>query len=148
MTHHRFRHHSVHQPLPIIHPKLRLLLIGSNLWYLGEGLFGPLFAVFTERVGGDILEITWAWAAYLIVTGIAMIIVGKLSDKMIAKEKLMVAGYALNALVTFSYLFVRTPVGALQRHWLPLLGAPCTPGMKIRTRVGMNGDWRMVNPAS
>ena len=39
------------------------LLVASSLWYFGEGLFGPLFAVFSEKVGGDLLDITWAWAA-------------------------------------------------------------------------------------
>ena len=48
----------------------RILLISSSLWYFGEGLFGPLFAVFAEKIGGDLLDITSAWALYLISTGI------------------------------------------------------------------------------
>src|SRR3989344_2612686 len=59
---------------------LRLLLYSSNLWYLGEGMLGPLFAIFAGRIGGDILDITWAWATYLIVTGVLYILVGKLTD--------------------------------------------------------------------
>ena len=55
-----------------------ILLLGANLWYFGEGMLGPLFAVFSEKVGGDILDITWAWAAYLVVTGVCYIVVGKL----------------------------------------------------------------------
>lgn len=91
----------------------RILLNGSNLWYLGEGMLGPLFAVFAERVGGDILDIAWAWATYLIVTGVLTIVFGKLSDHSLHKDKLMVAGYALNALCTFSYLLVDTPMQLL-----------------------------------
>ena len=41
---------------------LKILLIGANIWYFGEGMMGPLFAVFAEKIGGDILDITWAWA--------------------------------------------------------------------------------------
>lgn len=89
--------------------KIRLLIYGSNLWYLGEGMLGPLFAVFAQRVGGDILDISWAWATYLIVTGILVMFVGKISDRA-DKEKLMVAGYGLNAAFTFSYLLVSSPV--------------------------------------
>ena len=29
---------------------------GANIWYFGEGMMGPLFAVFTDRVGGDTLS--------------------------------------------------------------------------------------------
>ena len=88
--------------------KEKILLYGANLWYLGEGMLGPLFAIFAERIGGSILDISWAWATYLIVTGLLIIFVGKISDR-INKEKLMIAGYFLNALFTFSYLFVSSP---------------------------------------
>jgi len=88
--------------------KENILLIGSNLWYFGEGMLGPLFAIFGERIGGNILEISWAWAIYLMVMGIFIIFIGNLSDH-IGKEKLMVSGYALNAIFTFAYLLVKTP---------------------------------------
>lgn len=88
---------------------IKILLYGGNIWYLGEGMLGPLFAVFTERVGGDVLDITWAWALYLIVAGLLYIVVGKISDKYNNTEKIMVMGYALNAIFTFGYLFVSVP---------------------------------------
>src|SRR5437016_8767702 len=84
--------------------KERLLLWSSNLWSLGEGMLGPLFAVFAQRVGGNILDITWAWAIYLGMTGILTIVVGSVSDRIwqwCGRERLLVAGYALNALCTF-----------------------------------------------
>lgn len=92
----------------ILHSKNRILLISDNLWFFGEGMFVPLLAVFTQHIGGDILDIAWAWAIYLIVTGILIILTGRLSDKIIKKEKLVVAGYALNALCTFGYLLIGT----------------------------------------
>lgn len=88
--------------------KERILLFGSNIWYLGEGMLGPLFAVFGERVGGSVLDISWAWAIYLIIIGVLVILIGDISDKR-GKEKLMVAGYALNAFFTFCYLLVSEP---------------------------------------
>lgn len=94
-------------------PEEQILLRGSNLWYLGEGMLGPLFAAFAERVGGDVLDITWAWAAYLIVTGLGIMFVGQWSDTKARKEILLVAGYYLNAIFTFSYLFVQNPVHLL-----------------------------------
>ena len=83
----------------------RILLYGSNLWYLGEGMLGPLFAVFATRIGGNILDISWAWATYLAVTGILIVLIGRLVDRS-DKEKILVAGYAINAFFTFGYLFV------------------------------------------
>ena len=88
----------------------KILLGGASFWWFGEGLFGPLFAIFAGRVGGSVLDITWAWAIYLLVTGVLEVFIGKLSDR-IGHAKLMIAGYALNALFTFSYIFVHTPTG-------------------------------------
>ena len=87
----------------------KILLLGANIWYFGEGMLGPLFAIFAERVGGDILDITWAWATYLVMTGVTYIVVGKLINGKPYKAKVMVFGYALNALFTFGYLFVSSP---------------------------------------
>jgi len=46
----------------MLNHKERSLLYGANFWYFSEGLLGPLFAVFAERIGGDVLDIAWAWA--------------------------------------------------------------------------------------
>jgi MFS family permease len=88
----------------------KILLLGANIWYFGEGMLGPLFAIFAERIGGDILDITWAWATYLFLTGVVYIVVGKLISGKKYKAKIMVAGYGLNALFTFGYLFVSSPL--------------------------------------
>ncbi len=91
---------------------IRILLFADVVWFFGEGMLGPLFAIFTERIGGDILSITSAWAAYLIVTGVLIVFFGKMSDK-INKRKLVFAGYTLNAIITFCYLLVSNPLQLL-----------------------------------
>ncbi len=88
----------------------KILLLGASFWWLGEGLFGPLFAVFAGRVGGNVLDVSWAWAIYLLVTGGLEIYIGQISDR-IGHAKLMVAGWVLNAIFTFSYLLIHTPRG-------------------------------------
>jgi len=92
-----------------LNKNIKILLYGGNIWYFGEGMFGPLFAIFAEKIGGDILDVSWAWATYLIMAGLFYIIVGKTTDAYDNKEKIMVLGYALNALFTFGYLFVSSP---------------------------------------
>ena len=73
-------------------------------------MLGPLYAIFTERIGGDILDITWAWSAYLICPGLCYILGGKLFNRKKHKAKLLFTGYLLNALLTFCYLLVDTPI--------------------------------------
>src|SRR3989338_5441751 len=110
-----------------MNPKEKILLYSSNLWNFADGMFGPLLAVFTEKIGGNILDVSWAWAIYLIVTGICVIGIGKYSDHH-SKEKIMIVGYALTALFTFSYLLVQTPAHLfLVQAGLGLALALCNP---------------------
>jgi len=85
------------------------LLFGSILWFFGEGMLGPLFAVFAGRLGGDVLDIAWAWALFLIISGSLQILVGRLSDRWGKPERLMMLGFLINTLFTFAYILVRTP---------------------------------------
>ena len=39
--------------IPRLTKTTKILLIASSLWYFGEGLFGPLFAIYAEKIGGD-----------------------------------------------------------------------------------------------
>jgi hypothetical protein len=89
---------------------LKILLLGANIWYFGEGMMGPLFAIFSEKVGGDILDITWAWSTYLVITGLCYIIVGRIINNSPYKAGVMVFGYSMNALLTFGYLLVDSPI--------------------------------------
>ena len=85
--------------------RLRNLLFGSYLWFFGAGLLGPLYAIFAEQIGGDILDLTGAYALYLILAGMLSIYVGRISDHH-SKKYLMISGYALNTIATFGYLLV------------------------------------------
>jgi len=91
----------------------KILLWSSNLWYFGAGLLGPLFAIFTQRVGGDVFSIAWVWSAYLLSMGILVILIGWMSDRRLPKIALVNTGYALNAIFTFGYLFVDSPLELL-----------------------------------
>ena len=90
--------------------KESILLWGSNIWYLSTGMLGPLFAVFTQRVGGNILDITTAWSAYLIVMGVGIMAAGKIVDRFPSKKlHFLLTGYAINTAFVFGYLFVSSP---------------------------------------
>jgi MFS family permease len=93
-------------------PKLsepeKILFWSSTIWSFADGMLGPLFTVFTQRVGGDVLDLTWAWSAYLIVTGLGMLAVGQIGDR-VGHHTLSVIGYGLTSFFTFGYLLVQTP---------------------------------------
>ncbi len=83
-----------------------ILLWSSNLMGFGLGMFGPLYAVFALEVGGDVFELSWVYALYLVIMGIGIIVVGKIADKKRDYARLLVAGYALSAIAAFGYIGV------------------------------------------
>lgn len=87
--------------------KERTLLFANNLWYLSEGMLGPLFGIFCAKFNSSPLDISWVWALYLISVGSVVIGLGYISD-FLNKEKLLVVGYALQAIFTFCYILVTT----------------------------------------
>jgi MFS family permease len=87
--------------------KERTLLFANNLWYLSEGMLGPLFGVFCAKFHSSPLDISWVWALYLISVGMVVVILGYVSD-FLHKEKLLILGYALQTVFTFCYIFVTT----------------------------------------
>ncbi|MFA5987138.1 MAG: MFS transporter, partial [Candidatus Paceibacterota bacterium] len=112
----------------MLNKETKALLFADIVWFFGEGMLGPLFAVFTEKIGGDILNISWAWATYLIVTGILIVVFGRLSDKKLSKKHLVLWGYILNAVLTFCYLLVKNPMQLLfLQAGLGIAAAMATP---------------------
>ena len=111
----------------MLNEKIKTLIFVSNIWVFGVSLLGPLFAVYSQKIGGDIFDITSAWAAYLFVSGLAVIVVGKLSDN-VSKTKLLIAGYVIGAVSTLGYIFVENPVQLIfLQAWLGLSDALISP---------------------
>ena len=86
--------------------RTKLLLLASRLWYFSEGLLGPPLAVFSEQIGGEVLDITAAWATYLILSCLDYPVVGRLLNRSRWKFLMIAVDYALNTAFRFSYLLV------------------------------------------
>lgn len=96
----------------LMNNKERVLLLSGNLWTLGAGMLGPLFAVYSQKIGGSILDISWVYSVYLIVSGLAAILVGKVAD-MVPKRQILILGFFLSSLSSFGYLIANTQLKLL-----------------------------------
>lgn len=83
----------------------RSLLVQNTFFEFGAGLFGPIYAIFVEKVGGNILDAGIAWAIFLLSMGLFEILVSKFIDRFESK-RVLIAASALYAAVIFSYIFV------------------------------------------
>jgi len=83
----------------------KILLIAESIWAFGSGLFLPIFAIFSEKIGGDILDAGIAAALFLLVTSTLEWPLGRMLDKF--REKwFIVAAYFLTGFIFIGYAFV------------------------------------------
>lgn len=102
----------------------KILLSATLLANFGDNLIGPFYAVFVEKIGGSILDMGYSITVFSICTGILMIIIGKISDK-INKELITIAGYALYALGSILYLVISNPWQLFVLQVVFALGTAC-----------------------
>jgi MFS family permease len=85
---------------------LRYLLM-SDFWaVLALSMIGPIYAIFVERIGGDILEASTGYFAFMFTSAIAILLIGRWTDRKKNLEKFIFYGYALNTFGCLMYLLV------------------------------------------
>lgn len=89
--------------------QLKTLLFSTGLYLFAGGLFGPIYAIFVEDIGGDLLTAGGAYSVFAIAAGVIIFLTGKLEDKIKRQELLVIAGYAIGCMGYLGYLFVKTP---------------------------------------
>lgn len=92
-----------------MHKVLKILISSSFVISFSAGLLGPIYAIFVERIGGDILAAGIAWAIYSIVLGVLVIIFGKIEDRL-DWRKMLIIGRFINILGIGGYFFVQNPI--------------------------------------
>lgn len=73
---------------------------------LAIGMFGPIYAIFVQRIGGDILAAGTAWSIFMIISGVGIILMGNIQDKMKKDKPFIILGYTLESLGFLGYFFV------------------------------------------
>lgn len=92
-----------------MHRAIKILIVASIFFSFSSGLFGPIYAIFVEKIGGDILTASSAWTLYSVVIGILILVFGKWEDKL-NKRKMIVLGYFINTIGIVGYLFIQQPI--------------------------------------
>lgn len=91
-----------------MHKVLKILIFSSIFYNFSAGLFGPIYAIFVQQIGGTILTASIAWAIYTFFIGILLLLFGKFEDR-VNKRKLFVVGRLINTVGITGYLFVDSP---------------------------------------
>ncbi len=85
---------------------LKILLATNSLILLAGAMLGPIYALFVEQIGGDLLDASIAGGIFALSAGVVSLFFGKLSDEIRHSEWVMILGYALIGLGFLLYIFV------------------------------------------
>jgi hypothetical protein len=97
-------------------PRARLLLKISFLVTFAEAMLVPMYAAFTEKIGGSILDAGIAFAVFSMATGGAVALLGTRSWFQHHIKTFLMLGFVTSAACDISYIFVSNKWRS-QRRW-------------------------------
>ncbi len=84
----------------------RILVSSFVMSTFAEGVILPVYAIFVQKIGGDILDAGWAMGIFLITQGVFTIIVHRFKWTQRQRIWLMIFGWALWVVGIASYLVI------------------------------------------
>ncbi len=89
-----------------MHKQLKLFLAVDSFFVLAAGMLGPINAIFVNEIGGDVLAAGASWAIFMLVSGIGILLMGRIQDKIKKDKLIIIIGYAMRSLGFLGYFFV------------------------------------------
>ena len=90
--------------------ELKILLATYCFSTFAFSMLSPIYAIFVEKIGGGILEASYAIAIFTFSSGVLVYLVSRFEDQVKHQEYLLSFGYLLNAIAFFLYIFVAKPL--------------------------------------
>lgn len=90
-------------------PPLKILLGASALFMLAGGMFGPIYAIFVEEIGGDLLTAGSAYFLFALSAGVMIFFISRWEDHVKHQEKLVISGYVLSCIGFLGYMLIKNP---------------------------------------
>ncbi len=87
---------------------LKILLITNALILMAGTMLGPIYAIFVEKVGGDLMDASIAGGIFALTAGLTTLISGKYSDSLKESELIIVFGYSIIGMGFLLYFWVNS----------------------------------------
>lgn len=72
---------------------LRILLITNAMILISAAMIAPIYALFVEKIGGDLLDASFAGGAMALAAGCTVLVSGRISDRVKRPEIIVSLGY-------------------------------------------------------
>ena len=133
---------------------LRILLITNSLILISMAMLGPIYALFVEKIGGNLLDASLTGGIFALAAGITTLLAGKYADKLKRQRAMLANGYLIMGIGFLLYMFVNSIqtlfavqilVGFAEAFYSPAFDSLYTKHT-TKTKVGREwGAWESVN---
>ena len=133
---------------------LRILLLTNGMILIAGAMLGPIYALFVEKIGGDLLDASFTGGIFALVAGFTTLIAGRYADKIKENELIVVFGYLIMGLGFLLYttvksiwflFFVQALIGFSEAVYAPAFDAIYSKQI-IKDHVGRAwGVWEALN---
>jgi MFS family permease len=89
-----------------LNKSLRILIVLNMIFTFTVGVFAPFYAIFVQKIGGDIAFAGMSWAVFTIISGVLMLFFVKWELRVREQELLLALGYLIRSAVFVSYAFM------------------------------------------
>lgn len=140
--------------MKLLNKPLRILLYTNSLIQLAGGMLAPIYALFVEEIGGDLLEASLTGAVFACAAGITTLFMGKVADKAKEEELIVAFGYLVMGVGFFLYtqvnslfalLIVQVIVGFAESFYSPAFDGLYTKHIPKTKRSRAWGVWESMN---
>lgn len=139
---------------PLFNKALRLLLVTNGLVLLSGAMLGPIYALFVDGIGGDLLDASLTGGIFALAAGITSLISGKFADKLKRPEKIVTIGYFGMGVGFLMYMFVgsiymlflvQVVIGISEAIYSPAFDAIYSKHLAKTKRGREWGAWETIN---
>lgn len=92
----------------MLNKPLRILLINDTLALIAASMIVPIYAVYVDKIGGDILDAGFAAGVFALVAGVTVLVAGKVTDEIENKGRIIGICYLLSGTGFLLYAVVDT----------------------------------------
>lgn len=85
---------------------IRMLVITNGLILVAGAMLAPIYAIYVDIIGGDLMDASFAGGAFALAAGITVLLSGKFSDRVKEQELIVVTGYVVMGMGFLLYIFV------------------------------------------
>lgn len=137
-----------------INKPIKILLATNGLIMFAGAMLGPIYAIFVERIGGDLLDASLTGGFFALAAGLTSLISGKYADKIRENEMIIVYGYLLIGISFFMFIFVssiymlfvlQVIIGFAEAMYSPAFDAIYSKNLKKRNEGKGWGAWESLN---